>query len=329
MRRFAFWLELVVALGLTTATAHALDKQGSAHGGKLEGDTGGWGVSGSVVLGAAVYNPSYAARPDNSGHALLRLAPHADIDVIGRRLSIPIDVNLFSDRDRSGVKKLLPTELDVIGGLTSTWALGVATAVELGVRAERDMPVDRGSFVQSYGDARLRLLYSMAPVIEGLDRALQGGDIAGALTLGWFMVNSSYAARPDNTGIALFRYGASAGVSFWDHRLGVGVDLVSFSDRRTNAVRPSELDATPSILWRLASVDLQLAYERDMPLDRSGLVQQLVLFSLATGFDFHPSGGSEKPSSNAPSSEGPRPPSNASEPPRASQSSESEQSDGR
>src|SRR5690348_6531460 len=82
---------LVAALG-TSGTAHALDKQGSAHGGDVEGATSGFGFSGSAAIGAALYNKSYAARPDNTGLALFRYALHADMDLIGRRLSIPIDV---------------------------------------------------------------------------------------------------------------------------------------------------------------------------------------------------------------------------------------------
>src|SRR3954464_7440654 len=80
----------------------ALDKQGSAHGGQVSGAESGFALSGSLLGGAAIFNPSYAARPDNSGHALLRLAPHLDMDLIGSRLSIPVDVNVFTDRDRPG-----------------------------------------------------------------------------------------------------------------------------------------------------------------------------------------------------------------------------------
>jgi hypothetical protein len=37
-------------------------------------------LSGSLLFGVAAYNPSYAARPDNSGLALVRHAPHYDFD---------------------------------------------------------------------------------------------------------------------------------------------------------------------------------------------------------------------------------------------------------
>jgi len=268
--------------------AQALDKQGSAHGGKVAGAEEGVALSGSLLFGVAVYNTSYAARPDNTGLALLRLAPHFDLDLIGRRLSIPIDINMFSDRERPGAKKLLPTELDVILGLTSTWALGTPTAIEFGVRGERDMPVDRAGLSQSYVDVRSRLLYSLEPVWPALGRALAEGNVSGAATLGWFAYNPSYAARPDNTGRALLRYGLSVNLDALEHRLGVGVDLTSFTDRETNGVQPTELDFTPSLAYHASFATFQVAYERDMPLDRAGLVQQFVIASASFDFQLVP-----------------------------------------
>jgi hypothetical protein len=285
IREFLVSAAFASALLATSGRARALDKQASAHGGRVGGQDQGMALSGSLLVGVAAYNPTYAARPDNTGHALLRVAPHLDLDLIGRKLSLPLDLNLFTDRDRSGVKKLLPTELDVISGVTSTWPLGAATALELGLRGERDLPVDRAGTSQSYADARTRLLYDLAPALDGLSSALAGGDLTGSLTLGWFAYNPSYAARPDNTGRALFRYGGSTGLDFLQRRLSVGVDLVSFTDRQRSALRPSELDFTPSLGYRSPVGQFQLAYERDMPLDRGQLVQQFMLISWSESFD--------------------------------------------
>ena len=80
----------------------ALDKQGSAHGGDVGAGSDGFGVTGALVLGTSIINNSYAARPDNTGLALMRYAGHADIDLLGRALSIPLDVNMFSDKTRDG-----------------------------------------------------------------------------------------------------------------------------------------------------------------------------------------------------------------------------------
>ncbi len=105
-------------LGLVgqAGSAWALDKQGSAHGGQVGGAGTELNVSGSATLGVSLYNPSYAARPDNSGRALMRYAAHLDVDLLGRYLSIPLDLNMFSDRQRHKLGVFAPSELDLIGG---------------------------------------------------------------------------------------------------------------------------------------------------------------------------------------------------------------------
>jgi hypothetical protein len=299
----------VLALTLTTwawssasspLTAAALDKQGSAHGGQVAGDPEGFAISGSVLGGLSFYNPTYAARPDNTGHALLRVAPHFDIDLIGSRLSIPIDLNFFSDRDRRGLGKLAPSEFDVISGFTSTWPLG-ASALELGVRAEADLPVDRGGLHQMYGDARARWLYSFDAFVPALRDALAGGDISGAITLGWFAINPSYAARPENSGRALLRYGFHAQVSYTE-RFFFALDATMFTDRRTHAVVPSELDLTPELGVNIIDgLAAHLAYERDMPVDRGGTVQHFLMLFATWDFsliDLHPDEPPSEPAQN-------------------------------
>ena len=274
----------VVLVTVCAASAHALDKQGSAHGGGVEGADRGVALSGSLMLGAALYNPSYAARPDNTGLALMRYAAHLDTDLIGRRLSIPLDLNFFTDRERSGIAKLSPSEFDLITGLTSTWGLG-PTAVEVGARIEHDLPVDRGDMTQTYVDARARFLYSLAHVYPSLGRALRDGDLTGWLTLGWFAYNPSYFARPDNTGRALLRYAVHAELSLWHQRIALGVDTTFFTDKQSDHIaRPSELDLTPTLVAHLGDFDLQVAYERDMPIDRGGLVQQFVYALISWSF---------------------------------------------
>ncbi len=151
-----FWLVL-----LTASTSVALDKQGTSHGGNTgEGDEG-FNVAGAVTLGSSIYNPTYAARPNNTGLALFRYAAHVDVDLLGRKLSLPFDVNMFTDRERPGLEKLAPTEFDIIGGVTSAWALGPGV-VEIGTRFEHDRPVDQDSFTQTYLDVRTRYIYSLA-----------------------------------------------------------------------------------------------------------------------------------------------------------------------
>lgn len=149
--RRASAIAVLAVASLASPDAAALDKQGSAHAGVVgsDGDDDGFDVSGALTLGSAIANKTYAARPDNTGKALMRYAAHADVDLFGRRLSLPLDVNLFSDRERKGALVFAPTELDLIGGVTTTFGAGFGD-LELGARVERDMPIDRGGKVQDF-----------------------------------------------------------------------------------------------------------------------------------------------------------------------------------
>jgi hypothetical protein len=283
-------LGIACVLGLLgfEASAWALDKQGSAHGGQVGGSAKEFNVSGSATLGASLYNPTYAARPDNTGLALFRYALHLDVDLLGRYLSIPIDVNVFTDRLRHKFAVFAPSELDLIGGLTSTNGLAKGLDLEIGARVENDRPVDRGMYNQLYADVRARLLYSLATISPGLGQNLADGDVSGYATLGWFAVNPTYAARPDNSGRALFRYVAHSELGVWHKQLALGADGTFFSDSKAkNPVRPSELDITGELIGRYDPFELHFAYERDMPIDQGGLVQSLLYVIVAYGFDFH------------------------------------------
>jgi len=223
-------IAIVIWLPLTAAPARALDKQASAHGGNASATSEGFGISSSLLAGVAVYNPTYAARPDNTGRALLRLAPHLDIDLLGRRLSIPIDINLFTDRNLPGFAKLVPSELDLISGVTSTWPIG-PTALELGVR--RSGTSRRTSTLERVCCSRAR-------------------------------ASGRVCAEPSPAVISAVR-------------------------RRWAALAPSELDFTAEIGAHLvADVDLHVAYERDMPIDRGGMVQHFITVFLTWDFTWLP-----------------------------------------
>jgi hypothetical protein len=291
-----WWGLTVAGIGLLGASpALALDKQGSAHGGDVTADTSGFGFSGNLALGASLYNPTYAARPDNTGHALFRYAAHADVDLIGKLLSIPLDINFFTDRDRPGAEKLVPSEFDIIAGVTTTWALPVG-AVELGSRAESDMNVDRGSYSQTYVDARARYLYSLANHVPDAARTMRG-NVTGVATLGAFLFNPTYAARPDNSGLALMRYALHGEASFLESHLAVGLDATMFTDRHYHPLTPSELDLTPELVGRFEPYEVHLAYERDMPIaepanlsvSHAPHVQHFVYLLAAWAFDAMPS----------------------------------------
>jgi hypothetical protein len=280
---------LVVVVGFVATTgarpAWALDKQGSAHGGAVDVDPDGFDMSGALTLGVSLVNHSYAARPDNTGLTLMRYAGHADVDLVGQHLSIPLDVNMFTDRLRAGAAKFATSELDVIGGVTTTWATGPG-AVELGARLESDQPTDRPGATQFYGDVRARYLYSLARYWPALADALRDGDVSGWATLGWFTYNRSYFARPDNTGLALFRYELHAELSTFGDLVSLGLDATMFTDRLAgNPLGPSELDFTPEIIVHKGDFELHIAWESDRPVDRGGLEQQYVYALGVWNFD--------------------------------------------
>jgi hypothetical protein len=279
-------LALVGAL-LIAHSGRALDKQGSgAHGGTVAGADTGFDLTGTVSAGVSLFNPSYAARPDNSGLTLFRYAAHADVDLIGRRLSIPVDINFFTDRERDGAGVLSPTEFDIITGVTSTWGLGERAAFEGGVRVEHDRPVDRSGTAQTYADVRGRLLGE----VPGEAFGWPGHDVSGWLTAGWFAYNpvqsGTYFARPDNSGRALLRYAVHGSVELIPDTVTLALDGTFFSDSRaSNVVRPSELDLTPELVFTMGTTEIHLAYERDMPLDRGGLAQEFVYVLAQRAFD--------------------------------------------
>lgn len=66
----------------------------------------------------------------------------------------------------------------------------------------------------------------------------------------------------------------------------MGVDFTRFTDRSAkNPVAVSELDFTAELVLHLKDFDAHVAYERDLPVDRSGLVQQLVYLLVTWSFD--------------------------------------------
>src|SRR6185436_21132516 len=117
-------------------------------------------------------------------------------------------------------------------------------------------------------------------------------DISGWATLGVFAFNPTYAARPDNSRLALLRYGLHVETSFCDEHFAVGLDGTMFTDRHQNVVRPSELDYTPELIGRVDPFEFHIAYEIDMPVDGLGTVPSYVqtfLYVLAMwSFDLRP-----------------------------------------
>jgi hypothetical protein len=195
--------------------------------------------------------------------------------------------------------KFAPSELDLIGGVTSTHTLGKGLSWKIGNRWEQDRPLDRVGLTQGYGDLRTKLGLNLKPYWPSLSRALGQGDVSLSSTFGWFLYNPSYAARPDNSGLALFRYAGHLEISIWKDHLALGTDFTLFTDRESSQpLRPSELDWTPELVFRASNLEFHVAYERDIPLTQSKLVQHFVYLLLSASFEWYPAPDKSKSSSH-------------------------------
>jgi len=105
---------------------------------------------------------------------------------------------------------------------------------------------------------------------------------------GWLFHNSSYFARPDNTGRALFRYVAHADFDLYKNRLVLYGDVNFFTDRElSNKLRPTELDWIVGLAFRFKDdYEISVYREQDLSLDKPGtLIQEYWAVQLRFAFD--------------------------------------------
>jgi hypothetical protein len=134
-------------------------------------------------------------------------------------------------------------------------------------------------------DARAKLMLSASDLHPKLKAFFGQNALTANFTLGCFAYNPTYAARPDNTGLALMRYAGHIDFSIPAAYLGLYVDTTFFSDRHADhRGRPSELDLTLGIAGRYDPFELSVAYERDLPIDQGSYVQQMVFVYLSWSF---------------------------------------------
>jgi hypothetical protein len=227
-----------------------------------------------VFAGVFLFNPSYAARPNNTGIVLFRYGLHLDADLYHRWLSLSYDLNVFTDRTDGAVNPIAPTEHDHIVGLLSTIPLPRHLELTLAVHYEADRPgfeatgpirrilpdcgpgrsqvCYQAGYSQSYLDAYARLQYTHP-------------RISVFAAFGGFLWNETYAARPDNSGLAFLRYVLHAEIPLLKN-LVYRLDLNFFTDRQDGWVIPTELDVTSELAMRLGAFELKLVGEADLPL---------------------------------------------------------------
>jgi len=250
---------------LLGSSAWALNKQGAREP-KTE-STSPVNLTGSFFVGAFIFNPSYAARPNNSGIAALRFGVHVDLDLYYRWLTLSYDENSFTDGSANSPGWWVPSEHDHIVGLVSTIPLPKELSLTLALHYEIDVPgaepIGRFrathpeyqvGYTQNYLDAYARLTY-------------EHGRYLTYVALGGFLYNPSYAARPDNSGLALLRYVVHGDVTLlkW---LVVRTDFNFFTDRDEFPLTPSELDITSEIALRWHNFEVRFIGEADLPLGK-------------------------------------------------------------
>jgi hypothetical protein len=278
---------LITLSGIGKAPVYALEKYGRAlpalEADKEETTTNGREEEESLLGGyflssAFVSNPSFAARPDNTGLVGLRHMLHLETDLYKQYLTIYTDQNFFSDR-RTGWIQL--SEWDDTYGLT-----GLVDHWGWRIQYERDKPLDRSGLQQIYADTLVTYRFKAEQDWAWFKRTFPNQNLTAYAGPGWLFFNHNYFARPDNTGVALYRYVGHFDLDLYQERVILFGDVNMYTDRTaSSAIRPSELDWILGIAVRWRAYELSTYLESDQPLDRGGLVQEYWAVQLRVAFD--------------------------------------------
>ncbi|MBY0248805.1 MAG: hypothetical protein K2Q17_14165 [Nitrospiraceae bacterium] len=234
--------------------------------------------AGYFLTGVFAHNPSFAARPDNTGLVGLRHMLHLETDLYKQYLTFYTDQNFFSDRTNGWIEL---SEWDGTYALT-----GVVGHLSWRLQYERDTPIDRKGLAQAYADGLVTAKFQAVQDFPVWRRLLPNQNLTAYAGAGWLFHNTNYFARPDNTGRALFRYVAHADFDLYKNKVVLYGDVNMFTDRQAdNQVNPTELDwiVGLAVRWRTSEVAVYL--EQDQPLDRPGLVQKYVAVQYRMSFD--------------------------------------------
>lgn len=234
--------------------------------------------AGYVLTGIFARNPTFAARPDNSGLVGLRHMLHLETDLYKQYLTFYTDQNFFSDRTNGWIEL---SEWDGTYALT-----GVLGHFNWRLQYERDAPFDRRGLKQEYGDILGTAKFQAVQDLPGWGRAFPNQNLTAYAGAGWLFHNHNYFARPDNSGRALFRYVAHADLDLYKNKLVLYGDVNLFTDRDAgNQAAPTELDWIIGLAARWRNMELAVYHEQDQPLDRSGLIQKYLAVQLRFSFD--------------------------------------------
>ena len=234
---------------------------------------------GYFLTAAFVSNPTFAARPDNTGLVGLRHMLHLETDLYKQYLTFYTDQNFFSDRDKGWI---ILTEWDMTYALT-----GLIDRFGWRIQYERDAPLDTSGLKQVYADALLTARFQATEDLSWWKNLFPNQNLTAYAGPGWLFHNSNYFARPDNTGRALFRYVAHADLDLYKNRVVLYGDMNFFTDREAgNKLNPTEWDWIVGLALRFREdMELSLYREQDQSLDKPGLVQKYVAVQLRYSFD--------------------------------------------
>jgi hypothetical protein len=234
--------------------------------------------AGYLLTGVFARNPTFAARPDNTGLVGLRHMLHLETDLYKQYLTFYTDQNVFSDRTNGWIEL---SEWDGTYALT-----GVAGHLSWRLQYERDAPLDRRGITQAYADGLVTAKFQAVQDLPGWQRLFPKQNLTAYAGGGWLFHNHNYFARPDNTGRALFRYVAHADLDLYQNKIVLYGDINMFTDRDAgNQARPTELDWIVGLALRWRDVELAVYHEQDQPLDRTGLIQKYLAVQLRVAFD--------------------------------------------
>lgn len=246
---------------------------------ELEAAEGDEWLRGYLLTAAFLDNPTFAARPNNTGLVGLRHMVHLETDLYKDYLQFYTDQNFFSDRKRGWI---MLTEWDMTYALTGSW-----NNWGWRVQYERDAPLDVSGLQQKYADAVVTYAIDPMGTRSWWRQLFPNQNVTAYAGGGWLFYNENYFARPDNTGRALFRYVAHADLDLYRNRVVLFADTNWFTDRSSsNALRPTELDWMAGLALRWGHAELSLYHEEDMPLDRGGLIQRYTAVQLRYEFEW-------------------------------------------
>jgi hypothetical protein len=277
---------LLCALTLSPLPGHALEKYGrplpamgdpTADKG-AEQESRQW-LRGYLLTSTFAENPTFAARPDNTGLVGFRHMIHLETDLYREYLQFYTDQNFFSDRRKGWIEL---SEWDATFAFT-----GSINQWNWRLQYERDSPLDKSGIKQIYADALINYGFTQANQYAWWQNRFPNQNLTFYMGGGWLFHNESYFARPDNTGRALLRYVAHADLDLYKNRVVLFADTNWFSDRsKSDKITPTELDWIIGLALRWRDYELAVLHERDMPLDRGGLIQRYTAIQLRYEFEW-------------------------------------------